>query len=175
MLLAYLQLAARRSELFRLRWEDVDFGEGKIRLTTRKRMGGSQEEDWLPMLDELHMALLRHRQKNKGEWVFPDPATEGPYLYRQHWMKRLCAAAGVRHFGLHAIRHLSASILANDGVPVIVIQGILRHKNSNTTQRYLHRLSEMKTALKALSKRKSLLEEPSTSTRRRTDLRLVNN
>ena len=122
MLLAYLHLAARRSELFRLRWEDVDFGKGEIRRTTRKRMGGSLEEDWLPMLDELHMALLHHRQTNRGDWVFPDPETGGPYLYRQHWMKRLCARAGVRPFGLHAIRHLSASILANEGVPVIVIQ-----------------------------------------------------
>jgi integrase len=175
MLLAYLQLAARRSELFRLRWEDVDFAKGEIRLTTRKRLGGSLEEDWLPMLDELHNALLRHRQINKSEWVFPDPKTGAPYLYRQHWMKRLCASVGVRHFGLHAIRHLTASILANEGVPVIVIQGILRHKNSNTTQRYLHRLSELKTALTALSQRKSRLAEPSPSTKRQTKSRVVNN
>jgi hypothetical protein len=58
---------------------------------------------------------------------------------------------------------------------VIVIQGILRHKNSNTTQRYLHRLSELKTALTALSKRKSRLVEPSPSTKRQTKLRVVNN
>ena len=138
-------------------------------------MGGSLEEDWLPMLDDLHMALLHHKQTSKGDWVFPDPETGGPYLYRQHWMKRLCAKAGVRPFGLHAIRHLSASILANDGVPVIVIQAILRHKNSNTTQRYLHRLTEMKTALQALSKRKSRLAEPSPSTKRQTKLSVVNN
>ena len=95
MLLAYLQSAARRSELFRLRWEDVDFAKGEIRLTTRKRMGGSLEEDWLPMLDELHIALLHHKQAIKSDWVFPDPETGGPYLYRQHWMKRMCARAGV--------------------------------------------------------------------------------
>jgi integrase len=175
MLLAYLQLAARRSELFRLRWEDVDFGKGEIRLTTRKRMGGSLEEDWLPMLDELHTALLHHKQTIKGDWVFPDPATEGPYLYRQHWMKRLCAKAGVQPFNLHAIRHLSASILANAGVPVIVIQAILRHQNSNTTQRYLHQLSDLKAALRMLSQRKSRLAEPSPSTKRRAKLRVVNN
>jgi len=175
MLLAYLQLAARRSELFRLRWEDVDFAKGEIRLTTRKRMGGSLEEDWLPMLDELHVALLNHKQISKGGWVFPDPETGGPYLYRQHWMKRLCARAGVPPFGLHAIRHLTASILADEGVPVIVIQAILRHKNSNTTQRYLHRLSELKTALTALSQRKSRLAEPSPPAKRQTKLRVVNN
>lgn len=175
LLLAYLHLAARRSELFRLRWEDVDFGKGEIRLTTRKRMSDSLEEDWLPMLDELHVALLHHKQVSKSDWVFPDPGTGGPYLCRQHWMKRLCAKAGVRYFGLHAIRHLTASILANEDVPVIVIQAILRHKHSNTTQRYLHRLSELKTALRVLSQRKSRLVEPSPSTKRRAKLKAVNN
>jgi integrase len=175
MLLAYLQLAARRSEFFRFRWEDVAFAKDEIRLTTRKRMGGSLEEDRLPVLDELHVALLNHKQISKGGWVFPDPETGGPYLYRQHWMKRLCARAGVPPFGLHAIRHLTARILADEGVPVIVIQAILRHKNSNTTQRYLHRLSELKTALTALSQRKSRLAEPSPSAKRQTKLRMVNN
>jgi type II secretory pathway component PulJ len=56
-----------------------------------------------------------------------------------------------------------------------VIQAILRHKNSNTTQRYLHRLAELKTALQALSKRKSRLAEPSPSAKRRNELRLVCN
>jgi integrase len=90
MLLAYLHLAARRAELFRLRWEDIDFGKDEIRLTTRKRSGGSLEEDWLPMLDELHVALLYHNQISKSAWVFHDQGIGGPYLCRQHWMKRLC-------------------------------------------------------------------------------------
>ena len=57
----------------------------------------------------------------------------------------------------------------------MVIQGILRHKNSTRTQRYLQRLSEMKTALQALSKRKSRLGEPSPSPKRQTKLKVVNN
>ncbi|MDD3580917.1 MAG: tyrosine-type recombinase/integrase [Desulfobacca sp.] len=122
MLLAYLQLGARRSEVLRLRWEDVDFREGRTRLTIRKRMRGSLEEDWLPLRDELFHALLTHRQTNRSEWVFPDPRTGKPDEQRQHRMKELSAWAGVRHFVLHAIRHLTASILANEGVPLILIQ-----------------------------------------------------
>ena len=49
MLLAFLHLAARRSEIFRITWADVDFGNSRIRLWTRKRQGGSYEYDWLPM------------------------------------------------------------------------------------------------------------------------------
>jgi integrase len=173
MLLTYLHTAARRSELFRLTWEDVDFDNGRIRLTTRKRQSGSLEQDWLPMLKELSQSLMEHRKVNESHLVFPDPKTGQPYKYRQHWMKELCGLAGVRYFGLHAIRHLTASILADERVPVVVIQGILRHRSSNTTQRYLHRLSELRSALRVLSKRKSRLVEPSPSTKRQGQLRIV--
>ena len=173
MLLAYLQLAARRSELFRLRWDDVDFGERRLRLTTRKRQGSHLEEDWLPLLDELYAALLEHRQSCESEWVFVDPQTGGPFRQRRHMMTRLCGQAGVRPFGFHAIRHLTASILANEGVPLIAIQAILRHKNLAVTQRYLHQLQELRARLLVLSNRSSLLREPSAFQKRREVLRLV--
>ncbi len=79
----------------------------------------------------------------------------------------------MRPFGLHAIRHLTASILANEGLPLITIQAILRHKSAHVTQRYLHQLRELRTALKVLSQRKSLLAEPSPSTRRQAKLTAV--
>jgi integrase len=40
MLLTFLHLAARRSEVFRIKWSDVDFTESKICLWTKKREGG---------------------------------------------------------------------------------------------------------------------------------------
>ena len=74
----------------------MDFGESQVRITTRKRQGGHMEEDWLPMLDEPYAALLQHRQTAKGEWVFTDPQTGGPYRCRQHWMGGLCSKAALR-------------------------------------------------------------------------------
>lgn len=154
MLLAYLHLAARRSELFRLRWDDVDFFGWKVRLLTRKRKDGSWGADWLPMTDDLCRALQAHRDFVGGEYVFPDPQTGGPYRYRIHVMGKLCQRAGVRPFGHHAIRHLAGSILANAGVPMKTIQGILRHRALSTTERYLHRLGDMREALKLLQRPK---------------------
>jgi integrase len=55
-------------------------------------------------------------------------------------MKRLCKKAGVKPFGFHAIRHLTASILYRKGYSVAHIQGVLRHQNPNTTSRYLKSL-----------------------------------
>ena len=174
MLLAYLHTAARRSELFRLRWEDVDFGEGTIALGTRKRMDGTLEYDYLPMTDELYHEMLKHRQQSQSEWVFPNPETDQPFVARRLWMRGLCKNAKVKAFGLHAIRHLTASILANAGEPAIKIQAILRHKSLATTERYLHRLADLKPALQVLSsKRKSRLAEPSPPAKRPSVLEVV--
>ena len=52
----------------------------------------------------------------------------------------LCARAKVRHFGFHAIRHLTATILAYEGLSIPDVQAILRHSNPNTTARYIAKL-----------------------------------
>jgi integrase len=157
MLFAYLHTAARRGELFRLVWEEVDFKNGRIKLWTRKRKGGL-EADWIPMTGQLKEVLLWWR----NNCIFPEsknvflcestvPAQKElrgqPFVERQKWMKHICKRAGVKTFGVHAIRHLSASILDDAGEPIAVIQGILRHKSAHTTAKYLHSLRGMKVVL----------------------------
>jgi len=151
MLFTYLHLAARKPELFRLSWDDVDFEEEKVRLYTKKTKDGSWEESLLPMTDDLKDSLTALRNKGVDKkWVFIDPETGYPYTQRHHWMKNLCKRAQIRHFGLHGIRYLTASILAKAGRPMIEIQAILRHKNLSTTERYIKRLDSVRPALKVL-------------------------
>jgi integrase len=162
MMLAYIHLCARRRELFRLRWEDdVDFGNRRIRLSTRKRQDGSMEYDWLPMTDDLYARLMEHRLATESEWVFLNPETEQPFRERKRWVKALCRKAGVKPFGLHAIRHLNPSLLAKYGVPAMQIMTILRHKRLSTTQRYLHQLGDVKQALQLLARKEKPSEKPS--------------
>jgi len=148
MLFAYLHLAARRSELFRLTWQDVDFALGRVRLSTRKRRDGSLEYDWIPMTSELKAMLLRWWESRPAKdsqnvFVCLDETSFTREYYgkafqkRQHLMQRLCKRANVKPFGMHAIRHLTASTLYHAGQPVAVIQAILRHKSPSTTERYL--------------------------------------
>lgn len=161
MLLAYLYLGARRGEIFRLMWVDVDFGNCMVRLGTHKRKGGNLEYSWLPMVDDLYDALLNHRQESNSEWVFLNAKTEKPFRERKRWMPGLCKRAKAKRFGLHAIRHLTASILAQNGVPAIQIQAILRHKKLSTTELYLHQREDLKQALTLLTKNKKPSGEPS--------------
>lgn len=156
MLLAFAHTAGRRSEIYALRWEDVDFDRKLIQLWTRKRHGGKLENDWLPMTGELHDALLAHRDSTPGEWVFPQPdgrCAGKPYQERRGFPQELCQVAGVRKFGLHAIRHLTASLLASLNVPMVQIQAILRHRKLSTTEGYVRGLEPVRPALRVLEGR----------------------
>lgn len=150
MLMAYLYTAARREELFRLKWEDVDFTANRVRLYTRKTKGSSWRADWLPLLPELREALewWREARPYKTEHVFtclddspsPNHMPGEAFRSRQHFMERMCRRAGVKHFGLHAIRHLRAAMLYNSGVLLAKVQKLLRHESPSTTERYLKSL-----------------------------------
>lgn len=148
MLLAFLHLAARRGELFRLKWADVDFIHCRVRLATRKTKDGSWRYDWLPMTRELAQALKTWKAETpypNAENVFtqlddtpsPNHRPGEPFQYRQHFMKRLCKRAGVKPFGFHAIRHLSAIVLYKAHYPVSFVQKVLRHQHPLVTERYL--------------------------------------
>lgn len=168
MLLAYLHTAARKRELFQMTWEDVDFANNRVRLWTSKREGGVKEFDWIPITEDLFTALMIQREHATGTLVFPDPETGEQFTARQHYLKRLCKRAGVRHFCWHSIRHLTASILIKNGVPLPTIQKILRHKNMTTTQRYVHELDNARDLMVVLS-RKGKSPSPS-GIQRRADL-----
>ena len=172
MLTAFLHLAARRGELFRLTWSDVDFGNKIVCLWTRKRTDGSYEYDWLPMTTELRTSLRwwwEHRPiKDQPNVFLCLDKTEfskdyygKPFKYRLQFMRRLCDRAGVKRFGFHAIRHLSASILYHLGYGVAVIQPILRHKSPNTTEKYLKSLGleRVREAMEDLSREKGKVLE----------------
>lgn len=136
-LLVMLYTAARRDELFRLQWSDVDLMNKRIRLGTRKRVGGAIEYDYVPLVQRAVESLSRLPKKHMLVFCHADGRK---YSQRQWFMRRLCARAGVKPFGFHAIRHLSASIMAHEGVPLPIVQGVLRHKNATTTSKYLRSL-----------------------------------
>lgn len=171
MLLTFLHLAARRGEVFRLTWEDIDFGNDRIRLWTRKRQDGTYEYDWLPMTKELRKSIRmwwEHRPIKDSPYVFlcldekecQKENYGNRFYYRNQFMQNLCEKAKVKHFGFHAIRHLTASTLYKLGYEVAVIQSILRHKSPSTTERYLRSIGmeRVREALEGLSSKTEAAE-----------------
>lgn len=155
LLACYLNLAARKSELLRLTWDEVDFSRNTVALTTRKTRTGNIKRDEMPMNPEVRATMLwlwEHREGTSNH-VFTcpvEPLRGQPYKSAAHVMKRLCARAGIKRFGFHAIRHLAATILAQEGHSLFSIQHSLRHEKQSTTDRYLHGLGAFKEVADAL-------------------------
>lgn len=115
----------------------------------RKDMGESGEriQVTVPMNDGLYDALrwqwanrFKEDALRESPYVFVnlDEKREGygkPFTVRRRFLKSLCKKAGVKEFGLHAIRHMVASIL-NDTHKVSMkkMQRILRHRSQRTTE-----------------------------------------
>lgn len=142
MLLTYYYTGARRGEVFRLTWADVNLTEARMRLVDHKAGGGRQRVRWLAMHPELVRALAwwRDARPLQVENVFMqlqnDAALGQPFKQRNKLMPLLCARAGVRPFGFHALRHKAASIAFEAG-GLNAAQMLMGHSRTTTTDRYV--------------------------------------
>lgn len=65
LLTCYLNLAARKSELLRLTWDEVDFARNTVTLTTRKTRTGTVKRDEMPLNAEVRIQhSLRHEKQS---------------------------------------------------------------------------------------------------------------
>ena len=133
---------ARRGELFRLRWEDVDLQMGRIRLVDYKGGDGAERQRFLAMHPELIKALAWwfDARPCKTDNVFMQTQSHScmglPYTQRVHFMNNLCDKAGVRRFGFHSLRHKSAAItFVSEGLSAA--QVLMGHYRATTTDNYV--------------------------------------
>ncbi len=125
----------RRSELFKLKWADINFEKGLI--TLRDPKGNT---DQILPLNESARELLSNHPKSNSEYVFPgrdgDKRTD---INKQ--VNRIKKLAGLPDDfrPLHGLRHTYASMLASSGkVDMYTLQRLLTHKSPQMTQRYAH-------------------------------------
>ncbi|MHB1184244.1 MAG: tyrosine-type recombinase/integrase [Desulfobulbia bacterium] len=125
----------RRSELFRLQWEHVDFRQGFIRIVGPK--GGKEQK--IP-INSAARQLLENHNRTDSPHVFPGK-DGGQRVSAQKALRRIRERAGLpKDFRpLHGLRHTFASELASSGeVDMYVLQRLLTHKSPVMTQRYAH-------------------------------------
>ena len=139
----------RRSEMFKLKWDDIDFEKGFIRLRNPK----GKISQTIP-LNDLARNLLESHPRIKGPYVFPGR------MGRQRTdiskaVRKIRDDAGLpNNFRpLHGLRHAYASALASSGkVDMFMLQRLLTHKSPVMTQRYSHlRDSALKEASNVMS------------------------
>jgi integrase len=138
----------RQGELIALRWRDVDFGNEVVRVRrsfTRGKMGtpkSKRSNRAVPMPPRVLAALESHRRRSPyaddDDLVFCHPETGNPYD-PSRMRKRYAAAlnaAGVRPVRFHDLRHTYGTRMANAGVPMHTLQGLMGHSNIKTTEIY---------------------------------------
>jgi site-specific recombinase XerD len=93
---------------------------------------------YVPLTRRLGAALQAARHM-RGPWVFCDRGGErlsekdiGDHV--DHAARR----AGLKHRGIHILRHTFCSHLAMRGAPARAIQELAGHADLKTTQRYMH-------------------------------------
>jgi integrase len=112
-LLVFFHTMGRIGEIFRLKWDDINFDRQELRLWTRKRKGGNWEFDWLPMNKDLEKVLRDlWKKRTQDEWVFLNSRTGTRFVDRYDMFRRICGRAGVRRYSYHTIRHFVASFLS---------------------------------------------------------------
>jgi integrase len=147
---------ARKGELTRLRWADIDFANAKISLY-RPKVGNADLIDMHPaVVAELtRLRETREREsREKGEKLAPDDhvflSWHGtPFVeIRRSWNLALKAAGLPQREGLtpHALRHSFATHFLQGGGAVTDLQQQLGHAELATTQIYASALSARRRA-----------------------------
>ncbi|MBW1930961.1 MAG: site-specific integrase [Deltaproteobacteria bacterium] len=140
-MLMALYTGMRRGELFRLKWQDIDFERGFIHIRNPK--GGVDQT--IPLNNAAREVLESiHRTDTPGRtsspYVFPG-RDGGQRTDIHHQVNRIKERAGLpKDFrALHGLRHVYASMLASSGkVDMYTLQKLLTHKSPQMTQRYAH-------------------------------------
>ncbi len=135
MMLMALYTGMRRGELFRLKWEDIDFERGFIHIRNPK--GGVDQT--IPLNDAAR-EVLNSIWRTDSPYIFPG-RDGGQRTDIHHQVNRIKERAGLpKDFrALHGLRHVYASMLASSGkVDMYTLQKLLTHKSPQMTQRYAH-------------------------------------
>jgi site-specific recombinase XerD len=145
------RLGLRAGDVAELRFEDIDWKNGKMALC-----GKNRRKEWMPLPQEVGDALLEYIEKGrppiKTDRVFIRvDAPIGP-LTRQavfHITKSAIQRAGIKapSNGPHMLRHSVATAMLREGVSLAGIGAVLRHQSPSTTAQYAKvdfaRLSEI--------------------------------
>jgi integrase len=124
----------RRGEMFKLRWDDIDFDRGFILI--REPKGGVSQK--IPLNDSARQVF--EGLPRTGEHVFPGK-NDGQLTNMNVYVNRIKKAAGLPDDfrPLHGLRHTYASMLASSGqVDLYTLQKLMTHKSPQMTQRYAH-------------------------------------
>jgi integrase len=140
----------RAGELAGLRWIDIEDGKVHVRRvkcqTTGEIFEGTKNKDTriIPLLPEAKEALQELKQLtgtpiSKNLEVFNGISMK--HLSRD--LKTACRASGVTEIRMHDLRHTFATRLTGRGANPRLISMLLGHRDSRSTERYVHKNADL--------------------------------
>lgn len=153
----YLVTGARKSELLRTKWEDVDLQRRELRIR-----GSKSGEDYLVPLSAAAVGIIEAIPRQVGNpYLLPGHRRGGHLVNIEKPWRRVRTAAGVKDVRLHDLRRTLGAWLAESGHSLLLIGKALGHKSTHATAVYA-RLSNdpVRTALEAHGERLMAIARP---------------
>lgn len=174
LLLLELSTGLRRGELLALRWDDLDFRTGELRIERQvQRVRGeltvtqpkTKSSTRTVILPEPVLDILKGYRKNvNSQWIFPSPKKEDSPLDPTAVRKKLAIVlerAGCKHVRFHDLRHTFATNALEHGMDIKTLSAIIGHVSSATTLNvYTHVTDEMRQSAAAKIDRAIARVEP---------------
>jgi integrase len=152
LVLMAMTTGARKGELLKLRWCDIDYKNNSTYLADTKN--GDAKELLFP---NPVMAELKRLQQIGNGLIFAGSNPNEPMDFRKAWSKALKAAnisetdtlnddgsVKLEKFTFHCLRHGFCSALSDSGKEINQIAKLAGHKSIQTTMRYIHQGREQK-------------------------------
>jgi integrase len=138
-----VETGMRTGEMTSLRWEEIDFLSGALRVEKSKSPAGVRS---VPLTGFCIAELLKWRNlvgPEYSEWVFPSFSNRRHPLQggRKAWASAL-KKAGIPFFPIYNLRHTFASRMTAAGVSSITIAQMLGHASTQIVPRYAQILDE---------------------------------
>jgi integrase len=121
---------ARKGDVLAMRWDQL--GAGKWTVPNRKKPDRPYSVALVPEA----AAVLRSRQGNGSEWVFPSRGRTGHLATLKRRWKRFLKRAGLDGLRIHDLRRTLGSWQANRGVSLEFIAQSLGHRDLRSTRVY---------------------------------------
>lgn len=138
-----VETGMRTGEMTGLRWEEIDFLHGALRVEKSKSRAGIRS---VPLSGFCIAELLKWRNlvgPEYSEWVFPSLSNRRHPLQggRKAWASTL-KKAGIPFFPIYNLRHTFASRMTAAGVSSITIAQMLGHASTQIVPRYAQVLDQ---------------------------------
>ncbi len=135
----------RIGELIALRWQDVDFVNREIHI--QQTISGNSRQDVVPpktsagnrfvpiVFDRVFSDLQAEREKHRDSLYVFEAKTGNHVDYSpiiRNWFK-MQKETGIKGKTMHCIRHTTATIALQIGIPLIEVSRMLGHQKTSTT------------------------------------------